>query len=76
MSPDHFEHLLSLVGPVITQQNTHMRESISTKQRLVITVRFLSSGDAFVELWPSGYSIALVSKKFRIRALARTSVLR
>ncbi|XP_057307667.1 uncharacterized protein LOC130645634 [Hydractinia symbiolongicarpus] len=46
MSPDRFEHLLSLVGPVIQRQDTHMRESISAEQRLVITIRYLSSGDA------------------------------
>jgi len=46
MSPQRFEHLLSLVGPVIQKQNTHLRESISAEQRLVISIRFLSSGDA------------------------------
>ena len=45
MSPDCFEHLSSLVGPVIIKQNTHLRESISAKQHLVITIRFLSNGD-------------------------------
>ena len=46
MSPDRFEHLLSMVGPSIQKKNTHLRESISAEQRLVITIRFLSSGDA------------------------------
>ena len=46
MSPERFEHLLSLVGPIISKRNTHLRESISAEQRLVITLRFLSSGDA------------------------------
>ena len=46
MSPQRFEHLLSLVGPVIQKENTHFRESISAEQRLVITIRYLSSGDA------------------------------
>ena len=45
MSPERFEHLLSLVGPIISKRNTHLRESISAEQRLVITLRFLSSGD-------------------------------
>lgn len=46
MSPDRFEHLLSLVGPIIQKKETHMRESISAEERLVVTLRFLSSGDA------------------------------
>ena len=46
MSADRFEHLLSLVGPVIKKEDTHLRESISAEQRLVITIRFLASGDA------------------------------
>ena len=46
MSPERFEHLLSIVGPVIAKQNTQLRESISAEQRLVVTIRFLSSGDA------------------------------
>ena len=46
MSPERFEHLLSLVGPVIQKQDTHLRESISAEERLVVTLRFLSSGDA------------------------------
>ena len=46
MSPERFEHLLSLVGPTIQKKDTHLRESISAEQRLVITIRFLSSGDA------------------------------
>ena len=46
MSPERFEHLLSLVGPLITKQDTTMRESISAEERLVVTLRFLASGDA------------------------------
>ena len=46
MCPERFEHLLSLVGPIISKRNTHLRESISAELRLVITLRFLSSGDA------------------------------
>ena len=46
MSSDRFEHLLSLVGPIIQKEETHMRESISAEERLVVTLRFLFSGDA------------------------------
>ena len=46
MSSERFENLLSLVGPVIQKQDTHLREAISAEERLVVTLRFLSSGDA------------------------------
>ena len=46
MSPERFEHLLSLVGPIIQKKDTQLWESISAEQRLVITIRFLSSSDA------------------------------
>lgn len=46
MSPQRFEHLLTLVGPSITKQDTSLRKSISAVERLVVTLRFLASGDA------------------------------
>ena len=39
MSPDRFEHLFNLVGPVILKQDTNYRKSISAKKRLVTTLR-------------------------------------
>ena len=45
MSPDRFENLLSLVGPLISKKSTRMRESISEAERLTLTLRFLASGD-------------------------------
>ena len=38
MSPERFEHLLSLAGPIIQKKDTQLRESISAEQRLVITI--------------------------------------
>ena len=46
MSPERFRLLLSLVGPVIQKQDTHLGESIPAEERLVVTLRFLSSRDA------------------------------
>ena len=40
---------------------------------LVFAVRKLKIS---LELWPSGYDIVLVIKKFRVRSLVRASVLR
>lgn len=45
MTPERFEHLLSLVGPLITKTNTRMREAISVAERLTLTLRYLASGD-------------------------------
>ena len=45
MSPDRFDHLLSLVEPAISKQNNY-RQPISAAGRLCLTVRFLASGDS------------------------------
>ena len=46
MSPERFEHLLSLVGPVIMKEDTNFRKAISASERLMLTLRFLASGDS------------------------------
>ena len=46
MSPDRFDHLLSLVEPAITKQNNNYRQPISAAGQLCLTVRFLASGDS------------------------------
>lgn len=50
MDIHQFNDLLSLVSPVITKQDTVMRKSITAKDRLILTLRFLSSGDSFSSL--------------------------
>ena len=45
MSPERFDHLLSLVSPYITKKNTNFRKAISAAERLAVTLRFLASGD-------------------------------
>ena len=45
MSPERFEHLLQLVGPKLTKQNTQFRTAISAEERLIVTLRFLASGE-------------------------------
>ena len=44
MSPERFEHLFNLVGPLIAKQDTNYRKSIPAKKRLVITLRYLAEG--------------------------------
>ena len=46
MSPDRFEHLLSLVGPSIQKSDTNFRKSIPAAERLALTLRYLASGDS------------------------------
>ena len=39
-----FDELLQMVGPLITYQDTNMRQSISPGERLALTLRFLATG--------------------------------
>ena len=46
MSPERLEHLVQLVGPYITKKDCRSRKTISVKERLVLTLRYLASGDS------------------------------
>lgn len=46
MSPERLEHLLSLVAPYMKKRSCRSRETISIKQRLVVTLRYLATGDS------------------------------
>uniref|UniRef100_A0A8C6NS72 DDE Tnp4 domain-containing protein n=1 Tax=Nothobranchius furzeri TaxID=105023 RepID=A0A8C6NS72_NOTFU len=50
MSAEQMDHILSLIGPDLTKQNTNFRESIEAKQRLAVTLRFLATGETFSSL--------------------------
>ncbi|KAH9643707.1 hypothetical protein HF086_001817 [Spodoptera exigua] len=45
-----FEHLLKLVTPYIQKEDTLLRHSVSAKQRLVVTLRFLATGNSYQDL--------------------------
>lgn len=45
-----FDHLLSLVSPHIIKHDTVMRKSIPASERLVLTLRFLATGDSYHSL--------------------------
>ncbi|KAI2647998.1 Adenylosuccinate synthetase 1, chloroplastic [Labeo rohita] len=47
---DDFYELLSMVEPFITKTNRVMRKSISAKERLSVTLRFLATGESFKSL--------------------------
>ena len=46
MSPERFDHLLSLVGPLISKLATRFRNPISLSERLAVTLRYLATGDS------------------------------
>ena len=50
MSPERLEHLLGLVGPLIQKKDTNLRKAIPAAERLMLTMRFLASGDSQVSL--------------------------
>ena len=45
-----FDYLLALISSKITKQNTLMRPSIPAKSKLIVTLRFLASGESFTSL--------------------------
>lgn len=50
MSNNDLENLLNMVAPSIAKLDTNYRQSISPKNRLLITLRFLASGDSYQSL--------------------------
>ena len=64
MSPERFDHLLTLVAPFITKEDTNFRKPISAAERLAVTLRFLASGDSQISLnylfWISTTSLSLI----------------
>lgn len=50
MTVDQFDHLLGLVTPFIQKEDTNMRMSIPASDRLILTLRFLATGDNFRSL--------------------------
>lgn len=50
MDSDTYLHLLSMVTPIIEKQDTVMRNSIPPHDRLVATLRFLSTGRNYEDL--------------------------
>lgn len=50
VSGEDFEYFMSLIGPKIKKQNTAFRESISVKEMLALTLRFLATGDSCTSL--------------------------
>lgn len=50
MSPEQFDFLHEKVGPIIAKKDTTFRKAISSETRLMITLRYLASGDSYRSL--------------------------
>lgn len=50
MSRSNFYSILQIIEPEIEKQNTRFRESVPAKIRLLITLRYLATGDSFSSL--------------------------
>ena len=50
MRTDLFDRLVEMVTPFIQRQNTNMRECISPRDRLSLTLQFLATGEAYRSL--------------------------
>jgi hypothetical protein len=50
MSLTEFEYLASLISSKVETIATYMKQAITVKERLAITLRFLSTGDSFTSL--------------------------
>ena len=46
MSPERYHHLLNLVEDELKPKTSNFREGISAEQKLVITLRYLATGDS------------------------------
>lgn len=50
LSYDQFNILLEKVRPIISKNDTNMRKAISAETRLLLTLRFLATGDSYRSL--------------------------
>lgn len=50
MSADQFDSILEKIRPIIFKKDTRMRKAIPCETRLMITLKFLSTGDSYRSL--------------------------
>ena len=50
MAPERFDHLLSLLMPLISKKYTKFRKSMASNEHLALTLRFLASGESQISL--------------------------
>ena len=50
MNKIEFENLYSLINAKISKKDTNFREAITTRERFLVTLRFLATGDSYTSL--------------------------
>lgn len=50
MSRDDFDHLHELIGPKIARMDTFLRRAVTSKERFIITLRYLATGDSYTSM--------------------------
>lgn len=50
MSKIEFDNVYSLINAKISKKDTNFREAISARERLLVTLRFLATGDSYTSL--------------------------
>ncbi|XP_056401016.1 uncharacterized protein LOC130294893 [Hyla sarda] len=50
MPMEAFDNLLAIVGPHLQRSHTHLHKAISPMERLLITLRFLATGESYASL--------------------------
>uniref|UniRef100_A0A182SLP3 Uncharacterized protein n=1 Tax=Anopheles maculatus TaxID=74869 RepID=A0A182SLP3_9DIPT len=50
MTEEDFDYLLNILTPLIMREDTYMRKAVTARERLIITLRFLATGDSYSSL--------------------------
>ncbi|KAJ8872051.1 hypothetical protein PR048_025652 [Dryococelus australis] len=50
VTAEHIEYLIQKLGATLTKQDITMRNAISVKDRIAVTLQFLASGDSYSSL--------------------------
>lgn len=50
ISKEDLEYLTNLIRPAVEKSNTYMRDAISVNERVMVTLRFLATGDSYASL--------------------------
>jgi len=50
MDEDTFNFIVLKISPLISRQNTHLRNCISVEERLMVTLRFMATGESYASL--------------------------
>lgn len=50
MDKETFRFIVLRIAPLISRQNTHLRNPISVEERLMVTLRFLATGESYASL--------------------------